>query len=189
MEIDKAIPKIWNTDIREMVKEIYNEYKDRAKELPTSLSNKYHLGETLQEHIEFSLDWLFFLMEEFRLSAIQKDYLIAGIILHDISNALNNTKEPNPEEYQKKYDTGYFRSKEAYTYHPTLSAFIIGKYIVDKKKNIPELINVAQLVQTHMSHWLGGYNPEPSDLIEYILCTVDFLASRKELPKMENNKK
>ena len=189
MEIKKALEKIWNHEIKEMTSKIYEDNKEAFDKVPASLSKKYHSGETIQTHVEFALEWLFLIMNEFSLSAIEKDYLISATILHDVSSVINASTEPNPEEFQKLYPTGYFRSQEAYVYHPTLSAFVIGKYIIDTKKNIPELIKVAKLIESHMSHWLKGYNPEPIDLLEFILCTSDYLSTRKDLPKMENDKK
>lgn len=181
LDIKEAIELISNKEIREMTKLFLGKYSTKMNQVPASLSNKHHLGETNYEHVKRALYFTLELCKEFGVPKIDEDILISATILHDIACIEFASKERNPEEYQKLFVTGYNRSKEAYVYHPTLSHFLIGRYIVNNRLISEPLIRVANLVLTHMSHWLNEYNPEPETLLEFILCTADYFSSRKEI--------
>jgi len=182
MKIKDAINKIRNKDIWKMTIELFEEYEPIMKKQPTSLSGDYHKkGEVQLNHIEDALDYAILLAENFKIEGIDLDILISATILHDISNCEFVRKTRTKRHFQKLYPTGYNRSSEAYCYHPTLGSFIIGRYIVGKGDLISALFMVARLVSSHMSHWLEEYNRKPDSLLEYILCTADYLSSRRNV--------
>lgn len=180
MKIHEALSKIKDEEIYSMTFHLLNKYGYKMKEIPSSASSKYHHGESSESHIEEVLDYIFELAREFNIIGNHLDILISSAILHDISNCIFVTKEYQENQFQRKYNSGYWRSSEGYLYHPTLGSFIIGKYIIEHKNPSWKLIKIAQLIASHMSHWLKQHNPEPKELLEYILCTADYLASRKK---------
>lgn len=183
MSFENLLSKIKNKDLRKMTETILNQFEKEITSLPASLSSQNHNGETQLTHIAQVIEYCELLSIEFDVKNSDKDVLLTSAMLHDISNCLYYTKEQNPQQHQKLYVTGYYRSEEAYLYHPTLSAFIIGKYIVENKLDDPLFFKVAKLVQSHMSHWLQEQNVQPNSVLEFILCTADFLATQKKVSR------
>lgn len=180
MKISEAITYISCSPIKGLLINVLEKY-GRNLDQPASLSGKYHIGETLNLHIEKTLDFIFLLCEEFGIIDKDREILIASAILHDIGNCEFISKTRNEKAFEKLYPNGYNRARETYLYHPTLGSFIIGKYILECKELEPELFEISRLVESHMSHWLVDYNRFPESLFEYILCTADFLASRRDI--------
>lgn len=162
-----------------MVISILDQYGEVMPTLQASISEQHHNGETDLDHVEQVVKACESLCLEFNVQYDDKDVIVAAAILHDISKCLFTTKERIPEQFQRLYPTGVNRSKEAWLYHPTLSAFIIGKYIIDTKELNPLLFDVAKTVQSHMSHWLQKWNTKPESLAQYILCMADYTVTRK----------
>ena len=178
--VEELVQKIVNKDLRQMVTSIVQQYWQILVDLPASISLEYHNGETCLGHIEQVIRVCESLCLEFNVLNDDKDVVLSAAILHDISQCLYTSKDRVPEQFQKLYVSGYNRSDEAYLYHPTLSAFIVGKYIIDNKRINPLFFQVAKLVQSHMSHWLQQYNTKPESLLEFILCTADYIVTRKD---------
>jgi len=181
IRLDEALSLIVNEDVYEMTRFFLVKYINKIKDLPASLTHRHHLGETHEEHLKRTVYFSLELAREFNLTQNEKDIVISASILHDIGYFEFVSKKRCNDEYQKLYSTGFNRSREAYLYHPVLGQFWIGKYIVEKRKLLPELFQIAKLVASHMSHWLKECNPEPQSLLEYIVCTADYFASRKEI--------
>lgn len=181
MKIEDALKDIYNKEVYTMTSYILGEYTDKMKSIPSSISREYHHGESQEKHIEEVLDILYELMREFNIQGDERDILISASILHDISNCIFISEEHNDKEFQKLYVGKLWRSNEAYFYHPLLSSFIVGKYILETKNPDWRLFKIARIISTHMSHWLNKYCPEPDDLLGYILCVADYIASRKKV--------
>jgi len=147
------------------------------EELPASISGKYHLGETLRQHSELAVKIIKALCLEFNISDEDTDMLIAATYLHDIGNcAISRKGKVEGYDYYEK--TGFSRLNIVHKAHPIISALVIDKYDIDRKEEIKRLVSV------HMSHWYKGYCPQPNNLFEYLICTADFMASRKEMFKL-----
>jgi len=181
LDLEEALNLISNSHIKEMTAYFLGKYEQGIKDLPASLSQQHHLGETHEGHLKRVVYFALDLAREFDLVQNERDLLISASILHDIGYFEFVSRKRVNDEHQRLFPTGFNRSREVYRYHPTIAQFLIGKYIIDHRKIIPELFQVAKLIASHMSHWLKNYNPEPQSLLEYLLCTADYFASRKEI--------
>lgn len=156
--------------------------EDRAQEIlkdfpivehmPASISGKHHIGETHREHLEFCANIERHLCDEFNISPEDRDMLLGATYLHDVGLYIITQKgkieAPNWEYFEK---TGYSRLSYTMKIHPIISASIINEYKIDRKEEL------KKLVSSHMSHWYKDC-PQPNSLLEYLLCTTDYVASR-----------
>jgi response regulator RpfG family c-di-GMP phosphodiesterase len=161
---------IKNRELREIVIEILKEKLETIKTMPASISGKYHLGETVEQHLIRTMAFAALFVQEFNLNQKDTDVLYASALLHDIANCYYTTKE---------YGV-YHREKEATDYHPILGMFILGKKMIERNQLNPLIIETALAISTHMSHWYNK-NPLPRTDIEKFLAMSDYLASRKEI--------
>jgi hypothetical protein len=150
------------------------------EELPASISGKYHLGETLREHSELAVKLIKSLCIEFNVSEEDRDMLVATMYLHDIGNCVISVKGNCDNPNYKYYPTGFSRLNIAHKLHPILSALVIDKENIDRKQEIKRLVSI------HMNHWYKEYCPQANNqnLFEYLVCTSDYLASKKNLFKI-----
>ena len=143
------------------------------KEMPASLSGKYHIGETSREHLEITVNVCKHLCDEFNVHGEDRDMLIAATWLHDIGLYIINQKGDidvlKGWEYYEA--TGYSRLVDVMQIHGTIGACILDKF------DIPRKDEIQKLIRSHMSHWYSK-EPQPNSLYEYIICTSDYVASR-----------
>jgi hypothetical protein len=179
-KLDGYIIPISDYEIKKMVKFFMTKYYDTMKEQPASISGKFHNGETLETHLIKTCYIADELAIEFDLSDEEYDILIASCILHDIGTCVATSKERDDKQFQKLYDTGYNRSKEGYELHSQIGASMIGSYIIENKTFNAKFFKIQRMIEIHMSHWLNpGFRPE--DLLETLICTSDYIASRKNI--------
>jgi response regulator RpfG family c-di-GMP phosphodiesterase len=174
------IVEISDYEIKKMVKFFVEENLAILQEQPASLSGKFHNGETLEKHLIHTCYIADELTIEFNLSDEEYDIVMAACMLHDIGSTVVASKEKDPKQYQRLYDTGYYRSKEGYELHANIGAAMIGSYIVNNKTFSAKMFRIKKLVEIHMSHWLNK-DFYPNDLLETIICTADFIATRPNI--------
>lgn len=157
--------------IEQRALEILEEYPI-YKELPASVSGKYHIGETQREHLEIAANVIRHLCDEFNVKGEDRDMLIAATYLHDIGlyviTMKGDIKISGWTYYEK---TGYSRITALMFIHGSIGRAVINKYKINRKEDI------MRLVQLHMSHWYS-LEPQPKDLWGYMICTADYTASR-----------
>ena len=161
--------------IENQAKKILSNYPI-IKELPCSLSGRYHIGETAQEHLERTANIMRHLCDEFGVKEHDRDMLIAAAYLHDIGLYII-TKKGKVDEPGWKYhkETNFSRLDSLMRLHPLLGAAILEDCRLGRKKDIQRLVSV------HMSHWYHRFCPQPKGLYEYMICTADYFASRKNI--------
>ena len=143
------------------------------KTIPASISGKNHIGETALDHLKLVNNILNHLCDEFNIQGDKRDILLAAGWLHDlgiyiITRAWDCSNLPGWIYYEK---TGYCRFDELMTKHGSVGADEILHYnIKDKEK-------ISKLVACHMSHWYKD-EPQPKELLEYLLCIADYIASK-----------
>jgi len=155
------------------------------KHQPASISGKYHIGETQEEHLKLVNNVLKHLCDEFNIQNEDRDMLLASGWLHDLGMYVI-TKKGKIDEFGWKYYevTGYSKFQNLMDKHGSIGAKELEKYNIPRKKEIQKLI------ACHMSHWYPN-EPQPNCLYDYLLCIADYVASRGhgilECPKKKKN--
>lgn len=138
---------------------------------PASISGRYHVNETIRQHLESTVSVMKHLCEEFNIQGSDKDMLIACAYLHDLGIYIITLKQKIEHPKWEYYESGYSKPKSLMKLHPIISAQILEEYDIDRKAEI------QRIVATHMSHWYK-HCPQPENLFEYLLCASDFIASK-----------
>lgn len=165
---------------------------DQAKEIlknfdtkqPASLSGKYHHGETMQEHLEESVNVMEYLCDAFDIAGENREVLIASTWLHDIGKLCLAQKRKIQNKLWKNYPCGYSRMDCLMKIHPIISDILLDEFSIGRKNDIKRLVSV------HMGHWYKNrYIPKPTQLDEFLIIIADYLANRKaKLLKHEGRK-
>ena len=142
------------------------------KTLPASISGKYHIGETQQQHVQNAVNVMKHLCDEFAINEHDRDLLIGATYLHDIGLYII-TKKGKTDIIGWKYyeETDYSRHHALAALHPIIGAALLDNY------NMPRKEEVKRLVAVHMSHWLPMC-PQPETFYERLICIADYVASR-----------
>lgn len=155
-----------------IARKILSEYPI-MKEMPASLSGKYHIGETQEEHINLAVNVMKELCREFNIKGEDRDMLIAATYLHDIGLYIITQKGESTVSDSHYYkDSGWSRSHTLMRLHPIIGAKLLDKYVIPRKKDIKRLISV------HMSHWYKDGCPQPETFYERLICIADYVASK-----------
>jgi response regulator RpfG family c-di-GMP phosphodiesterase len=178
--LELVIIEIQDIELRKLTFNIIKKYTDILTELPASVSGKYHIGETAEQHALRVVWFVKHIIKEFNLPQEDKDVLISSAILHDIGNCVVTTKEKINDE-QTKYPTGWYRSINGAKLHPIISMYVIGREALNMNVvTNPLIAKVALIVSSHMSHWITEC-PKPVSRLAEFLALADYFASRSEI--------
>ena len=160
--------------IEEQAKQILEKFP-QIKTQPASISGKYHLGETLLEHLERCASIMRHLCDAFNIKDSDRDMLIACAYLHDLGLCLITFREDEitVKEGWDRFHTGWVRSRALMVLHPLISASLLDEYEIARKEDIKKIIS------SHMAHWYK-LTPQPTTFYQQLLVIADYLASRKE---------
>jgi len=165
-------------------------------EMPTSLSGKYHRGETHREHAIQTANVMKHLCREFNISdmvvsdgyatynvlsdeknrKMRGDYyaLVAAALLHDLGLSAITVKWSGPDnlpEGWKYYEaTGYARYQDAYDFHGLLSASFLP---ID----MPRRKSVERMCACHMEHWCPKAL-QPTCFHDKLMCIADYVSAK-----------
>lgn len=177
---EEELQMIENEGVRHSVIEVLKNVKDEFYHAPASSTGKYHpeyaLGDGgLYRHTRaavkiandiVNLEWL-------NLTRLQKDYIIAALILHDTCKSGRN-----------------WDSKYTMHTHPIQAGNLVEDTLRDSTAP-DDGEEIARLIRSHMGQWNepGKWNkyddrtdlPKPEELDEFIVHLCDYLASRKYL--------
>lgn len=159
-------------DIEKRAIEILNECFPNYKDIPASISGKYHIGETHEQHLQLVNNILKHMCDEFNIHDIKRDILLASGWLHDIGEyeiIVKGKVDGDQWTYYEKSD--YSRLNNLMKSHGSIGAKILDNY------DIPFKEDIKRLVACHMSHWYKN-EPQPQQLDEYLICVADYVASR-----------
>lgn len=167
--LEKEAQLIRNSEIREGVQKILGAVPEYFSKIPASSTGKYHpkyaLGEGgLVRHVKAAIKIALelFRMEEYDFDPIQRDVIIAALILHDCwKNGESNM--------------GYTVHE-----HPLIAAEKI------RASDMPFKTDIANAVASHMGQWTKNEHsavvlPRPTTHAEKFVHLCDYLASRKIL--------
>jgi len=153
---------------------------DGFLDIPASISGKYHYGENMEDHLIKVVKIIKDLCREFKVSEEDTDMLSAVGWLHDIGRYIitakgDVSKKASNWTYFEK--TGYSRQNDMMEKHPIIGS----RMLLESDKNIPRKKEIQRLIEIHMSHWYPEQpQPDLTNLFEIIICTSDYLASRKK---------
>lgn len=140
--------------------------------LPASISGKYHIGETSEQHLKLTVNIMSHLCNEFGINKEDRDMLLATSWLHDIGLYVITKKgKTNLPGWVYYVNTGYSRLQACMYSHGGIGSDVLESYDIPRKKEIQRLISV------HMSHWYKNQS-QPNNLYEYLICMADYVASR-----------
>ena len=178
---------IKHKEIKKGTNNIVNKYKE-LYDYPPSFSGKYHTHEkTIRDHVNRCVYFAQLLLTEFSINELERDIVISACILHDIGKIYCGFKIDPTTEGQKhvvyrlsadiKHHelTNWAQSKSLSEAHPILSSLIIALH------PFPHSRRVQDLVEIHMSHWYKHTCRQPNSVLEYIMCSADYLATKEVL--------
>jgi len=140
---------------------------------PASLSGKFHLSETIEQHLERCVNIMEYLCDAFKIEGEDRDLLIAAILLHDIGKFVITQKGTSSRFLWVNYKSGFTRVDQLMKIHPIIGSMLLTELDLPRKKEIQRLVSV------HMgNHYKNNHNPRPNNLFEYLICLADFLSSR-----------
>lgn len=187
------IQQIKDKDIREGVENLVYKYYFVYQYYLCSFSGRFHPQEKyLAQHVERCVYFAKLLLDEFKIHPFQRDVMIAACILHDIGKVYCAYNHVNtPDEYvdiiknlidnpimQYHQKTGWFQNQTLQRLHPILSSLIIGAHPFKQCRQVQDLVEI------HMSHWAKQACRQPDNIMHYIMCSSDYLASRNiDIPK------
>ena len=160
--------------IEEQAKEILKLFP-QIKEQPASLSGRFHIGETVEQHLERVASVMRHLCDGFHIYGNDRDMLIACAYLHDLGIYVI-TKKGKIDMFGWTYhESGWSRMEYLMKIHPVLSAHILDeiKLPLDRKHEIKRIVSI------HMGKWYRS-TPKPENLYEYLLVIADYLSNRKQ---------
>jgi len=168
--------------IEEKAKEILKDFP-QIKIQPASISGKFHLGETIEQHLERCASVMRHLCDGMGISGEDRDMLIACAYLHDLGiYAITYYGKLDHPSWKYHSQTGWSRIDEFMKVHPILSTTVLDGYHIPRRKEIQRIIS------THMNHWYST-TPRAKNLFEYLMVEADYLATRKDsLTEFEGEK-
>ena len=141
-------------------------------EQPASLSGRFHLGESVAEHLRRTANIMKHLCDAMGVHGSDRDMLIACAYLHDLGIYVIVMKGKITYPTWEYHETGWSRIETLMKIHPIISSAILDEFTIDRKNDIKNIII------THMGHWYKN-TPRPKNLYQYMLVMADFLANRK----------
>ena len=161
--------------IEKRAKEILQDFP-QIKEQPASISGKFHIGETIEEHLERCASVMRHLCDGMNIRGEDRDMLIACAYLHDLGKLPITVKGClNDGGWRYHEKSNYSRIDEFMKVHGILSAMVLDNYRIPRREEIKRIIAV------HMGWWYANnYNPRPNNLYEYLMVEADYLATRPQ---------
>lgn len=179
-KISTHLKLIKGDSTRKGVEDILTMFYDQIKEMPASLSGKYHKGETLESHLCEVAGFSFVMAEELDIKDRNLDILLGASLTHDVGRCLI-AKKGKVDGWKHYEETGWSRkTPEDERTHPLLSAYVIG--LVSAFDGAPEM---ELLVATHMGKWFSCYCPTPEmlssklNIMATVLSLADYMASKE----------
>ncbi|MBO8130667.1 MAG: HD domain-containing protein [Candidatus Marinimicrobia bacterium] len=174
-EIMDSIESISNQALKELLKRIYIKYEKSLKSFPGSMKLHHAYRGGLLEHIYITLKIVDAVSEIYK-GEIDRDLLIAGILVHDIGKI----RELSGEIFPEYTDEGNF-----------LGHVVLGRDIlleeIKKIKNFPELLKLKleHIILSHHGKFEWQSPKEPAFIEAQIVHQIDEMDTR--LYQMKNS--
>lgn len=177
MILEREINLIKNENLRLAIEAFIEEWKDKIPQLPCTFSGRYHPPEQrgsggLILHIQRMCRLATGIKTQLSLNDAEFDVLIAGIILHDMSNLII---------YSQNKDGKWEGDEDMFNeWHEELSflLFIPFMEITDISLTSPLALNLQALIHSHTGGWTPQ-NKQPTRKLEIILSMLDYIDSRE----------
>ena len=176
MILEKEINLIHSTKIRTAVKYCIAEREEALKDLPASISGRYHPPEErgpggMVIHLARLCRIIEDLWVHLDLVSEEHDLLIATALLHDISNV----------DISKRTEYGtVVRDHELYSqFHAELGFATAAKYFVAQGYQLedPFMLQLQGIIGSHMGVWMKDAK-KPTRKLEIIFSLLDFIDTR-----------
>jgi len=160
--------------IEKRAKEILKDFP-QIEEIPASISGKFHIGETIRQHLERCASVMRHLCDGLNIRGEDRDMMIACAYLHDLGKLPITVKGRRTTSGWRAHKSGWSRIDEFMKVHGILSAMVLDNY------KIPRREQIKSIIATHMGWWYSNpYNPKPQNLFEYLMVEADYLATRPQ---------
>lgn len=171
---DLRMPELeWikNVATRAEVESILLKYPDYLEQ-PASVSGKYHVGDTMRDHVRQALYWAKEMVREFKIPEEDSDIIYAALILHDIGKVKGIQRGKVSGAGWKYFEaTGWSGNWNKQRWHPKIGANIVLSSTLQRKEEI------AEMVRAHMSHWIGQGVPET--FYQRLVALADYLSAQE----------
>ncbi len=178
MILQKELNLIKNQDVRKGVERIVNENEMWISSYPPSISGKHHKHEPVMViHLQRTVFFAEMLSREFNVSEEERDIIIGAAILHDIGSVRITKRGMIGGPGWKYYPKSDWSRIGDGNLHPLYGSIVIGE------RPFRNSSRISDLVMVHMGFWYRRSCPVPrkDDLLAWILCTSDYLASRDRI--------
>jgi putative nucleotidyltransferase with HDIG domain len=158
--------------IEEQARDILYERFPEWETQPSSLSGRFHAGDSMGKHIEKCATIMKHLCDCFNVPPEDRDILIAAALLHDIGKfAITSDVDIQRRGWKWFKATRHCRLESLMKIHGPIGAAVLDDWKIDRKEEI------KQLIASHMSHW-NKEAPQPVTLYQHLVCLADYLSSR-----------
>jgi hypothetical protein len=153
-------------------RDILDEYFPDWDRQPSSISGRFHGGDTMGKHIEKTVTIMKHLCLCFGISQEDRDMLIASCLLHDVGRTIITSPVEMSLRHWKYFPrTRHCRLEPLFKIHGPIGSAVVEDYKIPRKEEIQELIG------SHMGHW-APLAPQPITFYQHLVCVADYMASR-----------
>lgn len=151
------------------------------REVPASISGRFHGNESMETHIKHTVSVTKHLCDCYDIKDGDRDLMIAAAILHDMGKFVISTPSKILMKGWKYYpQTDYSRIEGLYKIHGPVGAAVLDDHKIDRQEELKGIIS------SHM-HRFSPDAPQPVTLFQHIICLADYIATR-ELSELLNYK-
>ena len=155
-------------------RELLDDHFPQWKTQPSSLSGRFHAGDTMGMHLEKAVCVMKHLCDCFAVPEEDRDLLVAGALLHDIGRFLITVDVEMMVRHWKWFPrTRHCRLEPLMKIHGPCGSAMLEDYKIPRKEELKPLI------ATHMGHW-NPEAPQPVTLYQHLICIADYMSSRNE---------
>ena len=152
------------------------------REVPASISGRFHGGESMEVHIKNTVSVTKHLCDCYGVSEEDRDLLIGAAILHDMGKFVITTPSKMMIKGWRYYpQTDYSRLEGLMKIHGPVGAAVLDDHKIDRQKELKDI------VASHM-HRFSPDAPQPITLYQHLICIADYIATignRQELINYE----
>lgn len=141
------------------------------REVPASLSGRFHGGESMEQHIRTAVSIVNHLCDCYGVPEEDRDLCVAGAVLHDMGKFVISTPSKMMIKGWRYYpQTDYSRIEGLMKIHGPVGAAVLDDYKIDRQDEL------KAIVASHM-HRFSPDAPQPTTLYQHIVCMADYIST------------
>jgi HD superfamily phosphohydrolase YqeK len=150
------------------------------REVPASISGRFHGNESMDLHIKHTVSVTKHLCDCYDIQGEDRDLLVASAVLHDMGKFVISTPSKIMIPGWRYYpQTDYSRIEGLYKIHGPVGAAVLDDYKIDRKDEL------KAIVASHM-HRFAPDAPQPITLYQHIICLADYIATMSSWDQLLN---